>query len=76
MFYQAVVVAVLLYGSESWNLPPSALTAIEGFHTEAAQHLTGIQPVRVNNGMWEYPKTEDVLKAARLSTIREYIAKQ
>ena len=36
MFYQAVVAAVLLYGSESWVLPPSALKVLEGFHVEAA----------------------------------------
>ena len=35
MFYQAVVVAVLLYGSESWYLPPTALNVLEGFHVEA-----------------------------------------
>ena len=35
IFYQAVVAAVICYGSESWVLPPSALKVIEGFHVEA-----------------------------------------
>ena len=36
MFYQAVVATVLLCGSKSWVLPPSALRVLEGFHVEAA----------------------------------------
>ena len=32
-FYQAVIAGVLLYGSESWCLPPSALKVLKGFHT-------------------------------------------
>ena len=36
-FYQAVMAAVLLYGSESWVLPPSALKVLKGFHVEMAQ---------------------------------------
>ena len=31
MFYQAVIAAVLLYGSELWVLPPSGLKVLEGF---------------------------------------------
>ena len=42
MFYQAVVAAVLLYGSESWNLPPSAMRVLEGFHVKATRRLIGM----------------------------------
>ena len=42
MFYQAVVAAALLYGSESCVLPPSVLKVLEGFHVEAAQRMTGM----------------------------------
>ena len=42
MFYQAVVAAVLLYGSKLWNLPPSGLKVLEGFHTEAIRCMTGM----------------------------------
>ena len=40
MFYQAVVTAVLLYGSETWAVSAYDLRALEGFHVEAARHLT------------------------------------
>ena len=44
MFYQAVVASVLLYGSESWAVWPSALREMEGFHVEAVRRLTGMRP--------------------------------
>ena len=75
MFYQGVVASQLLYGSETWVLPPSGLRALEGFHVEAARRLTGMKPKRVN-GVWEYPHSADVLEAAGLSTIADTIAKR
>lgn len=36
MLYQAVIMAVLLYGSESWCLLHSILTVLDEFHTVAA----------------------------------------
>ena len=52
MFYHAVVIAVLLYGSESWCLPSLALDVLEGFHVEAAQRITGMRPrMRLNLGL-------------------------
>ena len=44
MFYQAVVAAVLLYGSETWVTPPHDLRAMEGFHVEATRRITGMRP--------------------------------
>ena len=44
MFYQAVVAAILLYGSETWVAPPHELRALEGFHVEAARRITGMRP--------------------------------
>ena len=73
MFYQAVVAAVLLYGSESWSLPPRALKVLEGSHVEAAHRLTGMRPVK-RGTTWTYPKSKEVLAAACLKTIREYVA--
>ena len=75
MFYQGVVASQLLYGSETWVLPPSGLRALEGFHVEAARRLTGMKPKQVN-GVWEYPHSADVLKAAGLTTIAETITKR
>ena len=34
---KAMVQAVLLYGSESWNLFPAAPKFLKGFHIQAAQ---------------------------------------
>ena len=46
-FYQAIVAFVLLYGSKSWVVSPSALRELEGFHVEAARRLTGMRPRKV-----------------------------
>ena len=73
MFYQAVIASVLLYGSETWVLPPSGLKALEGFHVECARRLTGMRPKK-EGGKWTYPKSADVLQAAGLRTIADCIA--
>ena len=73
MFYQAVVVVVLLYGSKSWCLPSSALDVLEGFHVEAARRITRMRP-RKRGTTWAYPKSVEVLRVARLKTVREYVA--
>merc|ERR1711966_106599 len=75
MFYQAVVTAVLLYGSESWVLPEAQLCALEGFHVECARRLTGLRPRKVK-GKWVYPKSAEVLKTANLKPLRHYIQKR
>ena len=54
IFYQAVVASVLLYGSESWVVSPSALRELEGFHVEFVRRLTGMRPQKVNRE-WVYP---------------------
>jgi hypothetical protein len=36
-FYKAVVQAVLLYGSKTWNLTKAVLARLEGFHVQAAK---------------------------------------
>ncbi len=38
-FYKAVVQAILLYGSKTWNLTASALARLEGFHIRAAYKM-------------------------------------
>jgi hypothetical protein len=35
-FYQAIIQAILLYGSETWVISRSALVRLEGFHIRAA----------------------------------------
>ena len=75
MFYQAVVAAVLLYGSESWVLPAAQLARLEGFHVECARRLTGMRPHK-RGDRWVYPKSADVLRAARLQPLEYYIHKR
>ena len=75
MFYQAVVAAVLLYGSEWWVVSAYDLRALEGFHVEAARRLTGMRPTK-RRDVWVYPKSAAVLRAARLKTTGEYITKR
>ena len=43
MFYQAVVVVVLLYGSETWCIAYTTRRPLDldGFHVEAARRITG-----------------------------------
>jgi len=39
MFYKAVVQAVLLYGSKTWNLSKTVLARLEGFHIRVAYKM-------------------------------------
>ena len=75
MFYQAIVVAVLLYGAESWILPDAQLAPLEDFHFECARRLTGMQ-LRKRGDTSVYPKSADVLRDARLQPLRHYIQKR
>ena len=75
MFYQAIVVAVLLYGAESWILPDAQLAPLEDFHVECARRLTGMR-LRKRGDTSVYPKSADVLRAARLQPLRNYIQKR
>lgn len=55
-FYKAVVQAVLLYGSETWNLTKAALAWLEGFNIQAAYKMAKRHcPRRRANGVWSYP---------------------
>ena len=73
MFYKAVVMALLLYGSESWNVPTAEMTALEGFYVVAARNLTDMRPRQLSNGRWYYPSSHHVLRVARLHKVVEYM---
>ena len=63
-FYKAVVQAVLLYGSETWNLNKSAFAQLKGFHVRAAYKMARKhRPKRGAHGVWVYPTMADVLDA-------------
>jgi hypothetical protein len=74
MFYKATVhQAVLLYGSETWNLSPTGVKRLEGFHIPAVWQMSGLRPEKKPNGSWSYPCLKDVLNAAGLHTIAHYM---
>ena len=76
-FYVAMVQAVLLFGSETWNVTPSAMKRLEGFHVRAAwQMVMECKPRRNLDGSWMYPSSEDVLKEVGLRSIAMYVEVQ
>jgi hypothetical protein len=73
-FYKAVVQAILLYGSETWNLTKWALAKLEGFHVRTAYNMAREHRWKKGtNREWVYPKTADVLEECDMATIAAYI---
>jgi hypothetical protein len=74
-FYQAIVQAILLYGSETWIISRTALARLEGFHIRAAYRMAKAnKPKRSPGNVWEYPRSMDVLKECGMKMMEEYIA--
>ncbi len=69
MFHTATVQAVLLFGSELWNLSPLSIKSLDGFHIWAARCMAGKMPTRNLDRTWMYPSSRDVLKAVGLRMI-------
>jgi len=77
MFFKAVVMAVLLYGSESWSITPAALKRLEGFVIRAAYRMARANKPRRNpDGTWVYPATSDVRAEVGLYSVDHYIRKR
>ena len=74
-FYRAVVQAVLLFGSETWNLSESMIRQLEGFHIRAAWRMNREHVPRKEggDGSWVYPSRADTLEECGMKTMREYI---
>ena len=76
-FYKAVVQAILLYRSKTWNLTAPALARLEGFHIPVVYKMVREhQPRWGANHAWTYPRLADVLEECGMQTIAEYIHKQ
>ena len=62
MFYKAVVQAILLFGSETWSISPTARKQLEGFHVRAAWRMAKINKPRLDpeTDTWRYPDTEEL----------------
>ncbi len=75
--YKAVVQAVLLYDSKTWNLTKAILAWLEGFHVQATYRMAQVHwPKWVAGNQWVYPKTSDVLEECGMATMQHYIQKQ
>jgi hypothetical protein len=70
MFYMAVVQTVLLYGSETWVMPPKMLSKLEGFHKQILRWLTDRTPIyhRLEDE-WQYLPLRNALEEAGLFPI-------
>ncbi len=76
VFYKATIQAVLLFGSETWNLAPLGMVCLEGFHLRAAWRMSGSCPWKRPDGTWEYPNSEKVLWNVGLQRMSHYIGMQ
>ncbi len=73
-FYQAIVQAILLYGSKTWVISRTALARLQGFHIQAAYQMAKTnKPKHGPGNVWEYPRSEDVLKEYGMKRMEEYI---
>ncbi len=73
-FYQAIIQAILLYGSKSWVISWTAMARLKGLHIRAAYRMAKEhKPKRGPDRVWIYPQSEDVLKECRMKTMEEYI---
>jgi len=78
IFFKATVQAVLLFGSETWNLTPSAVKYLEGFQVQAAYRIARVHKLSRNpiDGSWAYPPSEDVLEEVGIHPIVHHIEVQ
>lgn len=83
-FYKAVIMSVMLFGSESWTLNTQQMIAIRAFHRNVAMGITRKFPKKVGVIMtptgieeqWEHPKTDEMLEMCGLERIETYIARR
>jgi hypothetical protein len=76
-FFKAVVHSVLLYGFETWVLPPRMLSKLEGFHKQIARRLTGRTPVyHRREDEWQYLPLGNALEEDGMFPIDEYIIRR
>jgi hypothetical protein len=55
-FYQGIIRAILLYGSESWVISRTAMARLEGLHIHAAYRMAKEhKPKRGPDRVWIYP---------------------
>jgi exonuclease III len=76
-FYKAIILNVLLYGSETWRVSKQCLDSLEAFHNKCVRTMSG-QPFKrtVVDGeaQWIRPSISPLLTKLNLKTPEEYIA--
>ena len=73
IFSKAVVQAVLFFGSETWVLTPCMERALGIFQHRVARRITGNQPRRRDEGVWDYPSLASVIEEENFEDIGVYI---
>jgi hypothetical protein len=78
LFYKAVCMSVLLFGSETWVLTEAIIRSLSSFHLRAARQITRqyIRPRGPDCDEWIYPPVATTLKAARLYPIQTYLRRR
>jgi hypothetical protein len=75
-FYKAVVLNVVLYGSETWKVTEQTLETLEAFHNRCVRTITR-QPIQREwiDGAWEWtrPPIAPLLTATNLQPLSAYI---
>jgi hypothetical protein len=78
--YRAVVLSVLLYGCESWELLSQSLDTLESFHNRCVRTMVG-EPIRCifdeddgEDAIWLLPPIQPLLARTGLLSIQEYIS--
>lgn len=69
VLYKATVMAVILFGSETWNSAPTSLKHLKGFHHWAAWLMAGKGLWLNPDGSWTHPDTEMVMKEVGLQSL-------
>jgi hypothetical protein len=74
-FYKAVVQAILLYASETWNITDQQLTSLNGFHNKVTRHISDhrIRRIHPSSDVWLYPDIEKARKATNIKQLSTYI---
>ncbi|KAL7532578.1 hypothetical protein ACHAXR_004714 [Thalassiosira sp. AJA248-18] len=73
-FYKATVQVVLLFGSETWNITPTATKSLEGFHMRTAWRMASDnKPYREPDGTRTHLLAEDALEEVGMHTITYFV---
>ena len=74
--YVAAVLAVLLYGLETWLWTSSMLNTIRGSHQRSCRRLADKRPKSQQNGTYWYCPADEAMRICKLIPIQVYIARR